>query len=174
MNIQVANIASRLAPGQAVDIGDILVPLPSGLLRVAANIRTGIVYSTNMNPPFLLGQQFVVGEGGINVLVFNMASVLQDGTESRPHTTTHSRLSSISLAAMQDYVQSNALMLFTALGFPQGFYVVGEFQRQANVFPRVGGIVVRMQVPDNENAPAGTAYLASRKSHYLPSFWTFL
>ncbi|KAJ8520608.1 hypothetical protein ONZ45_g2594 [Pleurotus djamor] len=146
------NVASQLAPGQSVELCDILVSLPSGTLRVAANIRTGIVYSTNLTAPSFLGRQFTLAEGGSNIFAFNMASVAPDGTETRSRTITNTRLSATSLAALQDYLRNNAPILFSELGFPRAFFVVGDFQRQDNTFTRVSGIIVRAQVPANDAA----------------------
>ncbi|KAJ8507458.1 hypothetical protein ONZ45_g10175 [Pleurotus djamor] len=147
------SVASRLFPGLSIQIGDLLVFMPCGLLYVAANIRTGVVYSSPARS--FLPQNFVVGEGGLNVFAFSINAFEQDGMENRSPTINQLGLSATSIAALQEYVRNNALALFGALGFPQAFYVVGGFQRQESTFTRVSGIIVRMQAPENDQNANG-------------------
>ncbi|KAJ8520642.1 hypothetical protein ONZ45_g2599 [Pleurotus djamor] len=148
------NVSSNLFPGLSIHIGDVLVRLPHGFLGVAANVRTGTVYS--MPVLSFLPQNFIVEEGGLNAFAFSIDS-FQDGGETRSPPINLRRLSETCVAALREYVRNHALALFDVLGFPQAFYIVVGFQRQENTFTRVSGIVVRMQVPANEIEDAAAA-----------------
>ncbi|KAJ8507460.1 hypothetical protein ONZ45_g10173 [Pleurotus djamor] len=147
------NVAPRLS--QPVVIGDILVSMPSGLLRVAANAITGRVYSSDMTVLFLLAHRFTPDEGGLHAITFSVTSVSQDGAESQPRMVSRSELSAASVVALQSYARDNAVMLFNALGSSPAFYIVGSFERHDRVFSRVGGIVVRRELQAGATGATG-------------------
>ncbi|KAJ8520647.1 hypothetical protein ONZ45_g2593 [Pleurotus djamor] len=148
------NIASLLSPDQSVEMGDALIPTPTGL-RVVANVRTGVVYSFDRTALFLLGRCFIPEEGGVRVNTFSVAFMSQDGSESQQRIVIRSELSAASVVALQNYARENAVMLSSALGSPPVFYIVGSFERHDNTYVRLSGVTVRRQ------AQAGVAAAAA-------------
>ncbi|KAJ8515290.1 hypothetical protein ONZ45_g7264 [Pleurotus djamor] len=138
-------IVSRLAPGQIIEIGDILVSLPSGHLYVAANITTGIVYSASGDMTSFLPHPLILDESKISTFTYNV-TIRGNAPESRSITmSVQQLLGQTSLANFREYLRDNASALLAAAQFPQICYVVVAIGMCDNQYACITGMVLRAQ-----------------------------